>query len=1006
MKSSCTLAVLLVLGSIVWMGRDIADAQVPKGKGKGKRDAADPAWIWHGTPSSRSTVYFRKQFSAPGPVDKAILAGTCDNQMTVWLDGKEVLASDSWENPVSRDVTDFFKQGKEQHTLAVRGRNADGAAGLMLRLTLEGGKRPIVIGTDGSWRASDKAAEGWLDAGFNDAAWAQAAVVGKLGGAPWTQITQATLGGGKYRKATATPIELIKVKKDFKVELLYSVPRETQGSWVNLCVDPKGRLITSDQYGRLWRVTPPALDGKPEDTKVEMLPVDLGEAQGLCWAFDSLYVVVNRGKKYESGLYRVRASGDPDVLDTKEKLRGINGGGEHGPHAVMLTPDGKALAVLCGNHTRLTELAGSKVPQVWEEDFLIPRMWDASGHAVGIMAPGGHIYRVDPDGKNWVPISIGYRNQYDAAYNRDGELFTYDSDMEWFMNLPFYRPTRVMHAVDGSDFGWRSGTATKPVYYPDNLPAAVDIGPGSPCGVCFGYGAKFPRKYQDAFFICDWSYGKLYAVHLSPKGASYTGEAEEFLNGSPLPLTDIVVNPKDAAMYFTIGGRNTMSGLYRITYVGNESTAPAPAEAGRSAQREARHKLEAFYDKKDAAAIPAAWPHLDSDDRFMAWAARTALEFQDPATWQDKALAEKNPVALTHALVGLARVGDKALQPKLLEALERVDFHKLTTPQQLDYLRAYQLVFIRMGPPTETWKDRVAKRLDPWYPATTREVNAELSRLLSYLEAPNVVAKTLALLAKAPSQEEQIDYALSLRIVTKGWNIQQRAEFLNWFHKGMTYRGGNSFHGFIRNIRSEAVKSLADEERVALKDVLASVPEPKSPKFETKPRPFVKQWTIDELAPAIEKGLAARNYDKGRNLFGETKCFVCHRFNNEGGGTGPDLTGVIGRFNPRDLLESLIEPSKTISDQYGAVVVLTGDGRNITGRIVNLSGDNVMINVDMLDNNKIVGVNRNTIESIGPSKVSMMPTGLLDTLTQDEILDLVAYLYSRGDRGHAMFKKE
>src|SRR5262249_55557454 len=62
-------------------------------------------------------------------------------------------------------------------------------------------------------------------------------------------------GAGKFGKPTATPIELIKVKKDFKVELLYSVPKDKQGSWVSLCVDPKGRLIASDQYGKLYRIT-------------------------------------------------------------------------------------------------------------------------------------------------------------------------------------------------------------------------------------------------------------------------------------------------------------------------------------------------------------------------------------------------------------------------------------------------------------------------------------------------------------------------------------------------------------------------------------------------------------------------------------------------------------------------------------------------------------------------------------------------------------------------------
>ncbi len=58
------------------------------------------------------------------------------------------------------------------------------------------------------------------------------------------------------------------------------------------------------------------------------------------------------------------------------------------------------------------------------------------------------------------------------------------------------------------------------------------------------------------------------------------------------------------------------------------------------------------------------------------------------------------------------------------------------------------------------------------------------------------------------------------------------------------------------------------------------------------------------------------------------------------------------------------------------------------------------------DPNKLVGVNRNLVDTIGPSKISMMPDGLLDTLNRDEILDLVAYLYSRGDRNHKMFRRE
>ncbi len=163
--------------------------------------------------------------------------------------------------------------------------------------------------------------------------------------------------------------------------------------------------------------------------------------------------------------------------------------------------------------------------------------------------------------------------------------------------MPWYRPTRVLHVASGGDFGYRNGSGKWPPYYIDSLPPVVNVGPGSPTGVTFGYGAKFPAKYQDALYLCDWSYGKLYALHLAPKGSTYAGELEEFLAGTPLALTDVVVNPKDGAMYFAVGGRNTQSGLYRVTYNGSEPTAPAglndaPATVD---ARGLRHTLEAFH---------------------------------------------------------------------------------------------------------------------------------------------------------------------------------------------------------------------------------------------------------------------------------------------------------------------------------------------------------------------------------------------------------------------------
>ena len=75
--------------------------------------------------------------------------------------------------------------------------------------------------------------------------------------------------------------------------------------------------------------------------------------------------------------------------------------------------------------------------------------------------------------------------------------------------------------------------------------------------------------------------------------------------------------------------------------------------------------------------------------------------------------------------------------------------------------------------------------------------------------------------------------------------------------------------------------------------------------------------------PLVETGLKDRDFDRGRVLFAAAKCFSCHRYNDEGGGLGPDLSGVAGRFSVRDLLESIVVPSKTISDQYEAVTIAT-----------------------------------------------------------------------------------
>jgi putative heme-binding domain-containing protein len=823
--------------------------------------------------------------------------------------------------------------------------------------------------------------------------------------------------------AAATSPKKIRAPEGFRVELLYSVPKDQEGSWVNICYDPKGRLIVSDQHGGLYRVTPPTSSQKLE---IEKIPAEIGTAHGLLWSFDSLYVMVNSGDRTKNGLYRVRDANGDDQLDSVELLHLADGDGEHGPHAIVPAPDGKSLFVVCGNGTRPIEGATSRVSEVWDEDLLLPRIYGV-GFMRGVPAPAGAIYKIDPDGKKWERVASGFRNPFDIAFNADGELFTFDADMEWDIGAPWYRPTRVCHAVSGSEWGWRNGSAKWPVYYADTLPPVVDIGLGSPSGILFGYGAKFPTRYQNALFICDWTYGKMFAVHLQPRGASYTGAAEEFMTATPLPLTDAIINPHDGAMYFLIGGRKTQSGLYRLTYAGKDSTAPASARQQNADDRKLRHELEAFHVGEHTDAVDKAWPHLKSPDRFIRYAARTAIEHQPLETWQKRALAEQDPQASLTAMLALVRKIPRSFKPAgpdldtpppefpaneaerhpiqapVFAALARLDWSKLTTHQQLELLRVYELALCRLGPPDEPGREQLIARLDGFYPCEDRRQNVMLTELLCYLQAPSAAEKGMRLLAAAPAQEEQINLVKSLRFLKSGWTLELHRELFKWFFHAQAYRGGNNFPTFIQELKNDCLANTSAAERESLKDIINAKLPTDANNVVSQLRPFVKEWKMEDVAPLVATKLKDRNFDHGKAMFAAANCYACHHFAGDGGAVGPDLTGLAGRFSPRDILESVLEPDKAISDQYAASVITTSSGKTVVGRITNYGGDGITVNTNMQDPNATVTVNRNDIDSMVPSTTSMMPSGLLNTLDEDELLDLMAFLLSRGDRKNSMF---
>ncbi|WP_040549828.1 c-type cytochrome [Pedosphaera parvula] len=997
-----------------------------------------PDWIWHDNkgkePANGEIRYFRKTFNVTGKVSNATLSAAADDEIQVFINGNMVLEGSGWSKGSHADVTKHIHPG--ENLIAIRGRNVSGPAAVIAMVEMQLPKRQKqYLLTDKSWLSSDTGVDNWYTTNYNDSNWTKPVSLGKLGVQPWGDVLSLP---------KATPASDLTLLPGFKAELLRSA-EPGEGSWVSMAVDAKGRLIVSPQEGtrNLLRIT---LTKTGQVEKIEKINLPVGSAMGLLYAFDSLYV--NGTGPEGLGLYRLRDTNHDDQYDSVKLIKKIEGAsGEHGSHGLILGPDNH-IYIISGNFTKVPkDIAPDSQHKHYAEDQLLPRGQDGNGFGNGIEPPGGFVLRTDEDGKKWELYCAGMRNTYDFAFSPQGEIFGFDSDMEWDWGMPWYRPIRICHLVSGGDYGFREGTGKWPKYYPDSLPSTVDVGIGSPTGLKFGTASNYPEKYKNALFAMDWSYGRIFAVHLTPNGASYDATFENFVKGKPLNVTDLEFG-KDGAMYFLTGGRGTQSGLYRVSYVGEPQKEPkksrdevAQEKAAKTA-REVRHKLESFHGHTDAKAVEFAWPYLNSDDRFLRYAARIAIESQPVESWKDRALSETHTNAGINGLLALARLGAKDTQGPLLRALAKFPIDGLSESQKLEKLRVIELSFIRQGKPDQQIAKMAIEKLDRQYPAKSQALNRELCQLLVYLQAPDVVAKTLALLDAATTQEEQIYYIFQLRALKTGWTMEQREHYFSWFnrehegepgdptyHKGAgyypwskragykpqhsaellkwftdaerDYGDGSSFPKFMINFRKDAVASLNDQERVELASLITEKKaEPKKPTVEHK---FVQDWKMEDLLADLDKASKGRSFAKGREAFTAAQCIQCHRFNNEGGAVGPELTAVSSRFARKDVLESILLPSKVVSEQYQNTTVTKKDGDDVTGRIIEENDTKIVVVTNPLTQTK-VEVLKADIQKRDASKLSPMPEGLVNILTRDEILDLLAYIESGGKQTTAAFE--
>ncbi len=618
------------------------------------QDVKRPRWIW-GSPQRQTDQVFcmKTEFENPSRLKSARLTGLADFCFAkFYINGTEVESQEPYRERLLLDCLDQLQIGRNK--VAVSCRSVDGPAALFVRLELEfadGSRRSIV--SNENWQASELVNRSLELPSGQNSEWSRCHSFGDVARYPWDSPPDSIAIGAaddytQWKRALqskdGTQASMIQTLPGYKIQLIRSA-QQGEDSWVSLVSDPKGRLIIGKEKRGLLRLT---LSKDHRSTaKMEVINESLAECRGLVFSGETLYAMANNDKQ----LFRLQDTTGDDQYDSVVPLTELKGDVGHGRNQLTLGPGGRIYAIF-GDSVFEPETAMALPPSIATPDRFESER-------------SGFVARLNEAEDNWEIIVRGLRNPFGIDFNTDGEMFTYDADAEYDTGASWYRPTRIDHLLVGGDFGWRRVTKQWPPYFPDrpDMPQPVlDIGKGSPTAVKFGTHSRFPKKYQRALFALDWTYGRILAVHLDPRGATYAAQAETFIHGQPLNVTDVEFGI-DGAMYFVTGGRSTQSALYRVAYVGNATEASKPTRQQTARQKHAqksrtvRRRLENLLENDDPKSLEIAWPYLSSSDPSIRHIARVLLESQPIETWRDKATDEKDTNTLLAILLAVSRRG-------------------------------------------------------------------------------------------------------------------------------------------------------------------------------------------------------------------------------------------------------------------------------------------------------------------------------------------------------------
>ncbi|HVR35943.1 MAG TPA: c-type cytochrome, partial [Methylomirabilota bacterium] len=348
--------------------------------------------------------------------------------------------------------------------------------------------------------------------------------------------------------------------------------------------------------------------------------------------------------------------------------------------------------------------------------------------------------------------------------------------------------------------------------------------------------------------------------------------------------------------------------------------------------------------------------------------------------------------------------------------------------RQLRALRVVELALARGGDAIEAHRRSVRTALRPLFPRADRLVKRELSRLLWYVGDTSIIDPLLDLMAsdtggrpplgsgyfvrnpkygaavrdmiESAPRLERMHHAQMLLWLDDGWSVDQRRRYLELIADAMKHsRGGHQYNEFWNRIRGIALDQVPEDQRERFESIPAA-PVPGLADGLPTPSGPGRDWSLglEAALELVRQGLEGRDLLNGRTMYSAAGCVVCHRFNGEGGAIGPDLSSIGQRFTARDILDATLHPSRAISDQYQVTTLDLDNGSTLSGRIVSRDTTTTRIAPNLMKPTESIAVENASIRRERREPVSTMPSGLLNPLNEDELLDLLAYLVSGGER--------